>query len=81
MEAVPAPYVYASDATVTRGAVLESEPLSEEDAVFMWSRRQQKWESMVRAGPESRDLFDFPAAPRAEQDSLMEHKLLSLHMR
>eukprot|EP00971_Amphidinium_carterae_P332684 6466947-Amphidinium_carterae.1 len=81
MQAVPAPYVYASDATVTRGAVLESEPLSEEDAVFMWSRRQQKWEGMVRSGPESRDLYDFPAAPRAEQDFLMEHKLLSLRMR
>eukprot|EP00971_Amphidinium_carterae_P350331 6491491-Amphidinium_carterae.1 len=80
MQAVPSPYVYASDATVTRGAVLESEPLSVEDAVFMWSRRQQKWEGMVRAGPESRDLYDFPAAPRAEQDSLMEHKLLSLRM-
>eukprot|EP00971_Amphidinium_carterae_P134018 2655823-Amphidinium_carterae.1 len=81
MQAVPAPYVYASDATVTRGAVLESEPLSEEDVVFMWSRRQQKWENMVRSGPESKDLYEFPAAPRPEQDSLMEHKLLSLRMR
>eukprot|EP00971_Amphidinium_carterae_P277412 5505535-Amphidinium_carterae.1 len=77
MQTVPGPRVYASDATVSRGAVVESSPLSEEMATFFWSRRKQKHEEMVRSAEGSHDLFEFPAADRPCQDSLLEHVLLA----
>eukprot|EP00971_Amphidinium_carterae_P266686 5290002-Amphidinium_carterae.4 len=81
MQAVPAPRCYASDATVTRGAVVESEQLDAETATFLWSRRAQKWEGMVRARPGHQDLFEFPSAVRLEQDSLLEHVLSTLPLK
>eukprot|EP00971_Amphidinium_carterae_P299807 5956723-Amphidinium_carterae.3 len=71
------PRAYASDATVSRGAVVGSDGLSAEEATFFWSRRKQKNEEMVKASPGSRDLDDFPAAVRPEQDSLLEHVILA----
>eukprot|EP00971_Amphidinium_carterae_P027016 532764-Amphidinium_carterae.2 len=81
MQAVPGPRCYASDATVTRGAVVESQPLSPETATFLWSRRAQKWEPMVRARPGHQELYEFTSAARQEQDALLEHVLLSLPLR
>eukprot|EP00971_Amphidinium_carterae_P206627 4099831-Amphidinium_carterae.4 len=43
MQVVPSPRTYASDATVKRGAVVESQLLRDR-AVFFWSRRKQKIE-------------------------------------
>eukprot|EP00971_Amphidinium_carterae_P336479 6472870-Amphidinium_carterae.2 len=76
MQMTPSLRAYASDATVARGAVVESSRLSVEEATFFWSRRKQKHEEMVRSSPEGRDLFDFPEAVRPEQDSLLEHVVL-----
>eukprot|EP00971_Amphidinium_carterae_P149242 2959052-Amphidinium_carterae.1 len=67
LQVVPAPRACASDATVTKGAVVESELLSEELAVFYWSRRKQKIEEMVRSDSGCRDLYEFPAAERPQQ--------------
>eukprot|EP00971_Amphidinium_carterae_P349167 6490879-Amphidinium_carterae.2 len=81
MNSVPAERCYASDATVTRGAVVESEPISAEWATFFWSRRPQKWEEMVRARPGHQELFEFPMAERRCQDSLLEHVLQAVPLR
>eukprot|EP00971_Amphidinium_carterae_P166730 3304158-Amphidinium_carterae.1 len=51
--------------------------LSPERATCFWSRRKQKTEEMVKASSDCRDLFDFPAAERPEQDSLLEHVVLA----
>eukprot|EP00971_Amphidinium_carterae_P210932 4185404-Amphidinium_carterae.2 len=50
-------------------------------AVFYWSRRKQKTEQMVRADSSCRDLYEFPAAERPQQDALLEHVLQATPLR